>query len=277
MSPDCQIGSLILIGNDKRIVKSVPLPCDSWTCPECGPRKAKAIFARAFAGAIGQPLKGFRDKYSTKLLTLTLGGVEFREKYTKAESYKIAKYHFQKLVKNLRHVYGPFEYLAVLELHKDGYIHIHVILRGRNIAPKSVLGHIEYFWRDLYGLGFVRINVVRSLEKALKYVLKYFFKEPPIYHEGERIVPKRNRFYFNSRRALEPPKKRNSQWDYVYFTKEKFPAVDLEVTSQDWVKVLPDFLRRHVVKFAREKISRLALPDPFWSLFPAYECADCPF
>ena len=120
MSPDCQIGSLILIGNDKRIVKSVPLPCDSWTCPECGPRKAKAIFARAFAGAIGQPLKGFRDKYSTKLLTLTLGGVEFREKYTKAESYKIAKYHFQKLVKNLRHVYGPFEYLAVLELHKDG-------------------------------------------------------------------------------------------------------------------------------------------------------------
>ena len=274
--PDCQIGSLILINNETGKVKSVQLECKSWTCEHCGPKKAKVIFARAFAGAIGRKLKGFRDKFSTKLFTLTLGGREFREKYTKAESYKIAKYHFQKLVKNLRHVYGSFEYLAVLELHKDGYIHIHVILRGRNIAPKSVLDDIEYFWRDLYGLGFVRINVVRSLEKALKYVLKYFFKEPPIFHEGERIVPKRNRFYFNSRRALEPPKKREKSWDYVYFTKEKFPAVDVDVTASNWVNVLPDFLRRHVMRFAREKIS-LVMPDPFWSLFPDYNFSDCPF
>lgn len=124
---------------------------------------------------------------------------------------------WNKLRTALKKYYGNFLFLRVVELHEDGYPHYHVLLVGEAIAPAKILSHITRLWRS-YGLGFVKLNVLRSdgrfdgtVKGAVKYILKYLFKKPaelegkcrrysaakgalvPLVHP--RKIPTRNRHY----------------------------------------------------------------------------------
>lgn len=184
----------------------VNIRCGRWDCPICGKKKARKVYRRAMEGKIMQDARkaGFRDKYNHKLLTLTYGGSQKREGKTPAEATREMTEAFSKLVKELRYLYGNFEYIRVFENHKDGWPHLHVMLAGSAIAPRQVLGTITRLWRYRYQLGYVKLNWVDSPERALKYVLKYLFKNPE--------VPPRTRLFTNSREALEAMRKNSSYW-----------------------------------------------------------------
>jgi len=111
---------------------------------------------------------------------------------------------WNKLRTALRKYYGNFLYLRVVELHEDGYPHYHILLVGESIAPKSVLEHVTRLWRK-YGLGFVKLNVIKDCDKGIRktvsYVLKYMFKAPPIFDAPIRR-------YSAARGALQPLEKR---------------------------------------------------------------------
>ena len=153
--------------------------CGRWDCPYCGPRKARRVFKRAMNGGIAAEAQrdGFRG-YNIKLLTLTYGGKGKRATSTPAEAALEMQVGWAKLRKEIRHLFGGFDFLKVFETHEDGWPHLHVVLCGESIASAKVLGEIQRLWRYRYGFGFVKLNWCSDPKKALKYILKYLFKCP---------------------------------------------------------------------------------------------------
>lgn len=162
-------------GGGKRLLV-FPIDCGSWSCPECGSRKARRIYARAMGGQIAANQE---SQYSYKLLTLTLPGQEWRNNHNIRDAYNEGSKAVTGLMKFLKYHLGEFSYLRVCELQRDGFPHWHVVLVGGSIGPKWVLRMIEDYWRGVCGLGFVKLNRLKgdeNLKRAIGYVLKYLFK-----------------------------------------------------------------------------------------------------
>ncbi|MFZ2447461.1 MAG: hypothetical protein WAW37_13985 [Syntrophobacteraceae bacterium] len=188
------------------------LSCGFWKCEECRDKKARAVMARALKGMIADDAQraGFRERYNFKTLTLTCPGAEFRMRYTREEAAVQMRDAFRKLILFLRKQLGYFSYIRVTEDQKDGYPHYHVTLCGPNIAPKWVLRMIEDAWRGEYGMGFVKLHKIYEVEKAIKYVLKYLFKDPAWYQDL--------RLFTYSRDALLKKNPPDTKWENIQMT-----------------------------------------------------------
>lgn len=185
----------------------VKIRCGRWDCPYCRERKAKRLFRRAMNGEIASEAQrsGFRS-YNIKLLTLTYGGKGKRARSTPAEAAIEMQVAWAKLRKELRHLFGGFQFLKVFETHVDGWPHLHVVLCGESIVPVKVLAEITRLWRYRYGFGFVKLNWCSEPKKALRYVLKYMFKCP--------VQFSKVRLFSASQGALmNPAKKHGREWD----------------------------------------------------------------
>jgi len=185
----------------------IPLRCNKYGCEICGKRKFKQLLARALNGLIAQPVDGYRPKYSHKLLTLTCPGKEYRACKSIEDAIDDMAYCFNKLTRALQKKFGKFIYLRVIEDQRDGFPHYHVILRGGVIAPKAILAEIRHLWTDLYGMGNVDIQTMKSnsVREMILYALKYVSKNPPLLPKGKRI-------YSASRAALAPVTKKGHDW-----------------------------------------------------------------
>ena len=162
---------------EKRRV-TVNIRCGRWDCPYCGPRKAKKAYKRALSGEMyqeAQASEGFRN-YNFKLVTLTFGGSAKRALSSPKKAVAEMSTAFTKLIDALKHSRGDFHYLRVIEKHKDGWPHFHVLLCGENIASADVYTDIQKLWRYKYHLGFVHIRWKKEPKKAFNYCFKYLFK-----------------------------------------------------------------------------------------------------
>ena len=182
----------IVQGDNYLKYKSVSgnVPCKSWFCDECRPKNLKKLRARIFNSQMVQDykVKGFRDKYAQKFLTLTYPGKEFRKKFTPLKAYEQMVKAYDKLVRAIKRKWGNFRFIRVVEPQQDGFPHFHVVLVGRSISKKEVLKDIENLWRFKYGMGFVRLNVItQSLEHAIRYITKYLSKNPQSMGKNKRI------------------------------------------------------------------------------------------
>lgn len=182
---------------------SVPRRCNRWVCKFCGKLKSKQLISRALNGVIVEPVPGFRSRYCHKLVTLTVPGKAYRAATSIENAVSDMNTKFSKLVKVLRKHWGKFDYLKVIELQRDGYPHIHLLIRGASIAHGGILDDIRYYWRHRYGMGNVDIQYLKedSPRKMVLYVLKYVTKSPA-------NLPKGKRLFVSSRGALAPVKKR---------------------------------------------------------------------
>jgi hypothetical protein len=193
--------------------------CGKWDCPICGPKKARKLERRAMKGFLAElsQVKGFDQRYLSKLLTLTVPGVEYRESRTPEEAYRELQDGWRKVVQVLRGKRKDWEYLRVVEPQKDGYPHLHVILTGPGIRDKEIFADIVRLWRDLHGLGFCWINAIRRGGKylpnrlrgfgsQLRYTLKYLVKG------GEIILPGKCRRFTAGKGALEKVEKEREWW-----------------------------------------------------------------
>jgi hypothetical protein len=104
-------------------------------------------------------------KNDDKFITLT-----FRENVS---DLNIANYEFKKFIQRLRHKYGNFKYIAVIEFQKRGAIHYH-LLASLPIIKKSELAAI---WRN----GFVKINNIKEVDDLGAYLIKYMTKNKDIW------------------------------------------------------------------------------------------------
>ena len=200
-----------------RRYRAFAIPCNSWSCPECRETKARALWARAMTGELVKIAErdGFRHEYQIKLLTLTVPGADYRESHTPREAWQDIAKAFDKLVKSLKSSHGKFEYVKVYELQRDGFPHLHVLMAGKAIAPADVLGRIKDLWCRRYGMGFVKINVLKKgdqgIKGALSYVLKYMFKA---FTEGKEEMKefKGKRRFSTSREVIGKDEKTGRDW-----------------------------------------------------------------
>jgi len=167
------------------------ISCDRWDCPVCGPRKKRSLWIRYQKGTISEQPS---TVYGRKFLTLTAPGSAWRAVHTPEETYIVMAKHFSNMIRNLRSDYGHFDFMRVAEAQRDGQPHFHVLLVGDNIAPKAILSDIEHYWRDLYKMGFVKINKVSFKDggHALNYILKYITKDVRGFGRYKRIFSASN-------------------------------------------------------------------------------------
>ena len=162
--------------------KRVRVRCKSWECPYCKKINQfilkKQLFYAFNAISLETIKDGFRPEFYYKFLTLTVPGTDYRETHTPDQAEIEMKENFNRLRTALKKKVGDFEYFWVCEKQEDSYPHLHVVLIGASIAHKGLLGQIRSLWEDRYGMGYVKINVIRGgLKSICSYVSKYATKD----------------------------------------------------------------------------------------------------
>ena len=191
------------------------LPCGSWTCPYCRERNLKRLQYRIFNGEIS---RGLDNIYGQKFLTLTCPGREYRESHTPLEAHEEMQKDFAKLIKALKKRHGNFFYIKVVEKHKDGFPHIHVLLSGNAISGKNIKEEIEELWRYKYGMGFCWIVLIKKGFRAgIKYITKYLVKdlknnEPENNYGHIQSMGKYKRIFTASKGALVKIDNKDTDW-----------------------------------------------------------------
>jgi hypothetical protein len=128
-----------------------------------------------------------------------------------------------------------FDYLGVIEIHRDGYPHVHILARFPFVSVRKIFD----WWRDnekhLSEFQGVDVKFIGSAENAKAYVLKYLTKAQQEYwryevfrDEDGRIKVRvrqstcliwyfRVRLFFASR-SIKRPKKKSSGWQIAGLT-----------------------------------------------------------
>jgi len=166
------------------------LNCKTWGCPFCGPRKAKRYKYLIAQAAEREQL--------TRFLTLTLDPT-----LIEGDSVRYLRRVFDKFRLYLRRKYqASVRYIAVLEFHKSGIAHLHVLVD--RFIPWD---WIKESWSALGGGRVVYIKYV-DVHRIARYLSKYLTKELL------QSAPKRSRRVTTSRsiRLTEKPNKTDGGW-----------------------------------------------------------------
>jgi hypothetical protein len=174
----CQypVGVFSGISLDGKKIVAGTMKCNSWTCPVCNPILRKRLYKRILSGSMSKELVNL---HGIKFLTLTYGGLTARLGKSIVEMYNEMTKAFHKLIRAIKKSYGDFHYFRIVEQHKDGVPHFHVMLVGNNVIPKDILDSIRSLWCGTYRLGFVWINTIKfkNQKHAINYMLKYMSKD----------------------------------------------------------------------------------------------------
>lgn len=134
--------------------------CKKFSCPDCGPKKAKR-----YRAAIG---KRAEENRLTRLMTLTLDP----KKCAKKDSVAYLRDSFAKFrVSLLRRFKKTISYIAVVELQNSGMAHLHVLV-GVYIDQ----AWISQAWQSVGGGKIVDIRFV-DVHRVNAYLAKYLTRD----------------------------------------------------------------------------------------------------
>lgn len=105
-----------------------------------------------------------------------------------------AKRHINSFFKKVRENYPYFKYAYVIEFHKSGGIHFHVIMSTPFVRAKQI--------EEMWGRGFIKINRISHVKNVGAYVVKYMTKDG----SDERLIGKK--LYQTSQNCKKP------EWEY---------------------------------------------------------------
>jgi hypothetical protein len=141
----------------------------------CGPRKGRRLRKRLEQTLARQAPRGFRWQHGLKLLTLTpsrtwhAGPEDARKAMSQA---------WDKLNRAMQKRYGKLAFFRILEEHRDGWPHFHVLLVTPRFIPQA---WIKALWTK-YGVGQIvdirnRTGEMQSPLHAARYLTKYLIKQ----------------------------------------------------------------------------------------------------
>ncbi len=138
-----------------------PLRCRSWSCPQCAPRRRKAL--------IRQAVDGEPNRFITITSNASTGA-------TPDEWALLLTRAWRDVVREFRRLWPQREaqYMCVFEATKRGYPHMHILWRG---------GFMPWAWlskqmRERISAPHVYITKMDNPSKAAYYCAKYFSKRP---------------------------------------------------------------------------------------------------
>lgn len=160
----------------------IPILCDTWACPLCGPRKA-AWLIRELAAA----QKRYRLDY---FWTLTV----WTEQCAPEASYALVKHWWDNLSRRLRREHGSFSFVWIQESTKAGYAHLHLFTSLD--VPQAELSAM---WLEVTGGSFIVDVEPVSSERASSYLAKYCTEQARLRAEPGYEHLKGKRFFSKSR------------------------------------------------------------------------------
>ncbi len=129
----------------------LPLPCNTWGCSVCGPAKAHRVGVLA---ARARP---------ERFVTLSKVGSDL----------ETVSWRLKTLSKSLRRSGKAWEYLAVPEVHQNGFWHLHLLQKGDFIPQRELSRRAASA-----GMGsVVWIERVQGEEQVSSYLCKYLTKD----------------------------------------------------------------------------------------------------
>lgn len=173
----CPNGTIAVTAD--RAVKLIPAFCGSWSCSQCGPRKARRLRGRI---ARTNP---------SRFLTLTLKPSPGQ---TASQLLAIANRAWSILWRRIRRRFphARLGYAKIIELTKAGTPHLHILVESPYIPQTWISAQ----WRELTGSYIVDIRKVGSRRALVGYLTAYLTKAME--------VPKGHRKWSASARWVPP-------------------------------------------------------------------------
>lgn len=179
----------------------VVLRCKRWQCEYCA-QVNKSIWKAILINSVVERMKEFpEEKWSFITVTVPAWIHRLSDKNEGiAQSINFIKTHWDMLMKRLKRWLGKFEYVRVLEQHKSGVFHVHLLINAH--VPDAVKKQnwnthkrkrTDYYYSSILAthlreLGFGYIHDARPLEAVgenavesgiaiAMYVVKYIAKD----------------------------------------------------------------------------------------------------
>lgn len=149
----------------------IPVRCKCWTCPHCCKINARNLEDKL---AQGKP---------STFITLTCRPSADE---TPKEAHDRCRPKIARMFAQLRAEFGTIEFACILETHKNGFPHWHILAR----APYLPHGRIKELWQRMTGNSIVAIEKIRHHRSMGKYLVKYCGKEMqvPSFNRLGRVV-----------------------------------------------------------------------------------------
>lgn len=193
----------------------IPVRCKCWTCEHCCRINAWQLEQKL---AKGQP---------STFITLTCKPSQTE---TPKEAHDRCRPKIAQMFAKLRQEFGKIEYACILETHKNGFPHWHILARCSYLPH----GRIKELWEKMTGNSIVAIEKIRHQRSMGKYLVKYCGKE--------MLQPKLNRLgrvISFSRNFLSP-------------TRATLPEV--KVTWMKWPSPIEDVMMKHAHCFSHIEV-----------------------
>lgn len=164
-----------LVKHQGSTLSVTPLRCRCWSCEHCAPWRAKGLRREAMQGS------------PTIFLTLTIRTGRYatpdRQAVELAKGWRMLRQHLCRVL-NRKSI--PF--MAVIERHKSGWPHMHLLLRTEYISHKL----IRDWWEARFASHVIWINRLTSEKRAAAYVTKYLAKAPTAFEGCKRYWSSRD-------------------------------------------------------------------------------------
>lgn len=193
---------------DGQSYTAVTLHCRAWTCPECAERRKKQLCALAIAGK------------PNKFLTLTIRRVpgETPEDACKRlnKGWRLARFAIMRRLK-----IKSLPFLTVVERHKSGHPHLHILLRAGFIHWKLIRSLMLKYIQSPH----IWITAINNSRQAAHYCAKYTTKCAEKVGNCKR--------YYHSRDYDLTPESEKWDKDFVIGTWE-IRMVPIETIEEVW-------------------------------------------
>lgn len=152
-----------LVGENNKTgqMRFIPIRCKCWNCEHCAKVNCRQLEEKL---ADGKP---------SCMITLTTKLVQGE---TPQQAHDRHRPQISKMFASLRKKYGVIEYACVLETHKNGNPHWHILARCAFIPQVA----IREEWEKRTGSYIVGIEKIRHQRKMGRYVTNYVLKEKHI-------------------------------------------------------------------------------------------------
>lgn len=152
----------------RRSVVYMQTRCKRWGCPHCGRRRIISLAKKVDRAG------------PSKFITLTVDPGRWENP---REAFKGTSRPVSQLITKLRRLYGPIEYLKVLETTKSGWPHYHLCVIS-DYLPQAT---ISALWNELTGAHIVDIRQVKKVKDVYWYMVKYLAKQTHVPWTNRRI------------------------------------------------------------------------------------------
>lgn len=251
------------------------LPCRSWGCDHCAPKRRNQLMAMAASGRpnicltlthvykegadqvahykalhnawkllVKRILRQFKKNPEDRWLLKTPEGYEYQE----IRGYRITRKTPANEIKHLH-------YMAFNEATKNGEPHLHILLRTKYIPHKWIADQMN----DLIGSFRVWVEKIKTTKAAIGYVSKYISKAPAQFGRSRRYWL--SRFYqVNDPGQIE---KGITRRDGYRRHRQRFSAFIYELTvSQSLIEVIaPNEIRLETLRQAYNRDGVEPTPD----------------